>query len=324
MKLKGLSEKDLIAEIRKEFRVSEKDLISGIGDDAAVIKVGEKQLVITKDLLIEDVHFRSASHPPFLLGRKSLSVNLSDIAAMGCAPRYALLGFGFPIGTETDWVEDFFSGLKDLVQEFNVLLVGGDITQSQKITVSVTVIGEGEQIVRRSGAMSGHLLFVSGFLGDAGQGLALMREGLSLGEDERSDFFLRAFFDPYPQVLLGKEISRLQLASAMIDTSDGLSVDLRHICEESVCGAEVFLEKVPVSPELRSVHEDPLDLALHGGEDYQLLFSVPPEKASSIALLQDRYRISHIGQIIPGDQIHAVAPEGARKVLAKRGYQHFS
>lgn len=324
MKLKGLSEKDLIAEIRKEFKVSEEDLISGIGDDAAVIKVGEKQLVITKDLLIEDVHFRLASHPPLLLGRKSLSVNLSDVAAMGGVPRYALLGLGFPDGTKTDWVEDFLSGLKSLAQEFRVSLVGGDITQSQKITISMTVIGEGKHIVGRSGAEPGHLLFVTGFLGDAAQGLELTRKGVGLGESEQSDVFLKAFFDPQPQVLLGEELSRLQMASAMIDTSDGLSVDLGHICEESGCGAEVLLENVPLSPGLRTMYDNPLDLALHGGEDYQLLFSVPPDRAKSMDELQERYRISHIGQIIPGKQIYTIDSKGICKLLMKRGYQHFS
>lgn len=324
MKLKSLSEKDLIAEIRKEFQVSEEDLISGIGDDAAVIQVGEKRLIITKDLLIEDVHFQLPSHPSSLLGRKSLSVNLSDIAAMGCVPRYALLGLGLPAAIKTGWVEDFLSGLKDLSREFGVSLIGGDVTQASKVMISMTVIGEGDRIVRRSGAKPGHLLFVSGTLGDAAQGLALMREGISLGENEESDFFLRAFFDPKPQVSLGCEISRMNLASAMIDTSDGLSVDLGHVCEESACGAEVFLERVPVSSELRSVQENPLELALHGGEDYQLLFTVPFDRDESVAALQDRYRVSHIGQIISGNQIYSVDHDGKRKPLAEEGYQHFS
>jgi len=323
MKLQVLKEKELISALRREFSASCPELTVGMGDDAAVIKAGKKSFIITKDLLVEDFHFISSFHPPYFLGRKSLNVNLSDIAAMGGVPRYALLGLGLPMRTELDWLENFFAGLKSTAKEEGVILIGGDISQAKKIVISITAVGEGKAILKRSGAKPGHLLFVSGTLGDARQGLLLIRKGYSIGDDKKSDVLLKAFLDPVPQVLLGSELSRLRMASSMIDISDGLSVDLGHICQESGCGAEIFLEKLPLSTELRSLQRKAFWYALHGGEDYQLLFSVPPEKIDSISRLQKRFRITQIGRIIEEKTVFIVDKKGKRKKLIEKGYQHF-
>ena len=325
MKLKKINEKELIAGIRKDFGIELQEAVElGIGDDAAVIKSGEKKLVLTKDLLIEDVHFVFSSHPPALLGRKSLNINLSDVAAMGCTPKYALLGLGLPAKIKTEWVQEFFSGLKEAALAYNTALIGGDVTQAAKVVISISLIGEGKRYIRRGGAKPGDLIFVSGTLGDSAQGLVLSKQGIGLGEGLKPDFLLRAFFDPVPQVALGEKLAELKLASAMIDISDGLSVDLKHICEESNAGAEIELHRIPISPELSSVRENPLDLALHGGEDYQLLFAVPPEKEKQVSNLYNKFKITKIGRIILGKDIFIKGKKGTRKLLEIKGYQHFT
>lgn len=323
MKLQRLEEKELIQAIRKEFRTRQTGLTLGVGDDAAVIELGGKNLVITKDLLLEGVHFLLAIHPPRLLGRKSLNVNLSDLAAMGALPRYALLGLGIPLGTGTGWIEDFFTGFKSAANEYDVRLIGGDITRAQKVTLSVTLLGEGKNIIKRSGARPGHFLFVSGTLGEAREGLILLKKGAKLGEDRRVDKMLNAFLDPKARVDLGRELSRLRAASAMIDISDGLSVDLGHICEESGCGAEIEREKVPVSSELLVLQKRSFDLALNGGEDYQLLFSVPPNRLNAVSRLKKRYTLTHIGTMLKEKGIFLVDSRGKRKTIRYHTWQHF-
>jgi len=323
--LKKINEKELIAGIREDFGIESQEVVElGIGDDAAVIKSEGKKLVLTKDLLIEDVHFIFSSHPPALLGRKSLCINLSDIAAGGCTPKYALLGLGLPSKAKAEWVQEFFSGFKEASLEYNTALIGGDVTQADKIVISISLIGEGERYIRRGGAQPGDLLYVSGTLGDSAQGLILSKQGIGLGEGLNTDFLLRAFFDPIPRVSLGKKLAELKLASAMIDISDGLSVDLEHICEESSSGAEIELNRVPISAELSSVSKNPLDLALNGGEDYQLLFAVPPEKEKQVSNLFNKFKITKIGCIISGKDIFIKSKNGTHKLLEIKGYQHFT
>jgi thiamine-monophosphate kinase len=323
MKLRILQERELVLGIRKDFSHFEKDLILGIGDDAAAIKAGEKYLLLTKDLLIEDFHFIKALHPPYFLGRKSMSVNLSDIAAMGGKPKYALLGLGVPSRTSPRWLEEYFSGFKSSCREWDAVLVGGDLSQSKKVVISVTIIGQGENIIQRRGARPGHLVFVSGELGNARQGLLLLKRGFELGDNRKADPLLKAFLNPDPQLALGQELSRFKLASSMIDVSDGLSVDLLHLCEESGCGAVVEQENLPLSRELCFWQKRPYEFALHGGEDYQLLFSVPPGRRDSIARLKKRYKISCIGKMIREKNLYLLDHRGKRKPLEIKGYQHF-
>ncbi len=323
MKLKFIGEQEIISAIRREFSASGGDLVLGIGDDAAVIKAGDRNFIITKDLLLEDFHFLARLHPAFLLGRKSLNVNLSDIAAMGGKPKFALLGLAVPSSTQPVWLEQFFEGFKSAADEWHVRLAGGDISQSKKITISVTVIGEGKNIIRRNGARPGHFLFVSGSLGDPRQGLLLLKRGFRLNDGKKADHFLRAFLDPAPQVSLGQKLSRMKLASAMIDVSDGLSVDLFHLCEESGCGAEIEKECLPLSPELKRWQRNPYPFALHGGEDYQLLFTIPQEKRERLSRLKKSCRLTCIGKMIDEKGVYLVDQRGARTPLSIKGYQHF-
>ena len=323
MKLLRLEEKALIDAIRKEFREPKAGLTLGIGDDAAVVEVAGNNIVITKDLLIEEVHFVLRYHPARLLGRKSLNVNLSDLAAMGAIPRYALLGLGLPRNTSAEWIREYFNGFKSAAREFGVSLIGGDITRARKVTISVTLLGEGRDVIRRDGARPGDHVFISGYLGDAREGLVLMKRGVTLGSDRKQNRMLRAFLDPKPLVELGTELARLKLASAMIDTSDGLSVDLGHLCQESGCGAEVYLEQLPVSPELETLQTRARDFALNGGEDYQLLFTVPENKKNLLKGLDNKYKLTPIGMMIEGEGIILVDRRNRRKKLKPKPWLHF-
>jgi len=324
VKLNTLGEKELISFIRKKFSVSKPNLIIGIGDDAAVIKAGRASFILTKDLLIENFHFSCDICSPYLLGRKSLSVNLSDIASVGGKPEYALLGLGLPSHLEVNWVEEFFSGMNSVLKEQRMYLIGGDISQAEKITISITVVGRGKNIIKRGGAKPGHILCVSGTIGDAAQGLVLLKKKVKMGESKRMDPLLRAFLDPFPQITLGRKLSSLNAASAMIDISDGLSIDLAHICQESRCGAEIYIQKIPISSELSYFQKNPYEMALHGGEDYQLLFSIPPENIGLISGFKKKYRITQIGRMIQRKSIYMINEQGRRKKLEPKGYQHFS
>ncbi len=324
MKLRSLRERDLIAAVTTEFRSQKRELIIGIGDDAAVVQGTKKLLLLTKDLLIENVHFIASLHPPYELGRKALNVNLSDIAAMGGRAKYALLGLGLRKKTEPIWAERFFLGFKSAAQESRVELIGGDISASKNIVISVTVVGTAERVSLRNGARPGDLIFVSGFLGDAAAGLRLLNKGLRTGINRQADALIKTFLDPRPQLALGQVLSRRRLASAMIDTSDGLSIDLRHICEESRAGADVHLEKLPLSPQIQVFEKRPKNLALHGGEDYQLLFTAPPRNLPALVKLKKRFNFSWIGRITRRKTIRVIDRNSRSRLLEARGYQHFS
>jgi len=323
MRLQSLGERELISAIRKEFSDTRPDVLLGIGDDAAVVRPGKSPLLLTKDLLLEGFHFIRGLHPPYFLGRKSLNINLSDIAAMGGVPKFALLGLGLPASLDTAWLRDYFAGFKSAVKQGKVALLGGDVSESKKIFISVTVIGEGKNIVQRKGALPGHLVFVSGYLGDSRQGLILHRQGIKLGKNKKTDSLLRSFLDPVPQVSLGQALSRQRLVSSMIDVSDGLSVDLFHLCQESRLGAEIYLEKLPISPELRAFQKNPSGFALHGGEDYQLLFTISHQDSEALSKLQKKFMLTFIGKMTRKREICVIDRRGKRMPLEIKGYEHF-
>ncbi|MEW5900011.1 MAG: thiamine-phosphate kinase [Acidobacteriota bacterium] len=324
MRLRSLRERALIKAIRSGFSARRGGLILGIGDDAAIIRCRRQPILLTTDLLIENVHFLPRLHPPELLGRKSLNVNLSDIAAMGGRPTYALLGLALRKGLKKAWVEGFFAGLKAAAAEAGVALIGGDISSASKIGIYMTVVGEGRNFVTRSGARPGDLIFVSGYLGDAAAGLRLLRKGVRLEEDPGADRLLKAFLDPCPQMALGLTLSRRRTATAMIDTSDGLSTDLSHLCEESRTGADIYLDELPLSPALCVFEREPVRLALHGGEDYQLLFTVNPKKAIQVDTLRRRFRVRMIGRMTRRKGIHLVDREGKKEPLEIKGFEHLA
>ncbi len=323
MRLRHLGERRVISRIRRAFGERRTDILLGIGDDAALVR-GPQKLLLTTDILVEDEDFRRPDHPPRLLGRKALNVNLSDIAAMGGRPLHALVALALPGDIEEAWLRQFMAGLRSAAQPAGVALVGGDLSQSDKVMIAVTVTGESRFPVTRSGARPGDAIFVSGTLGDAAGGLRLLEKGGISGVAKPVRPLVQAFLDPEPRLKLGALLARRGLASAMIDLSDGLSVDLRHICEESGTGAEVQAARIPISPALAHFARDPLDMALNGGEDFELLFTVRPAKLAAVQALAKTSRISRIGRVVSGRAVRLVTGGNKKVPLRPRGFEHFS
>ena len=323
MRLKDLGERRVIARIRRAFGEPRTDIPIGIGDDAAVVKA-PGSLLLTTDILIEDEDFRRAVHPPRLLGRKALNVNLSDVAAMGGRPLHALVGMAMPGDIEEGWLLRFMAGFRSAACEAGVALVGGDLSRADKIMISVTVTGEAKSPVTRCGARPGDSIFVSGTLGDAAQGLRLLEGGGLRGTGKAARTLVKAFLDPTPRLELGRLLARKKLASAMIDISDGLSVDLAHIGEESGVGADVEASRIPISAALRRLAADPLATALDGGEDFELLFTVRPEALAAVEALASDFKLTRIGRIIAGRRIFLIAPNKKKKPLRTGGFEHFA
>ncbi len=323
---------DLIDLIKKKCRSRTPGLIHGIGDDTAVFEPARgRELLSTTDILIEGVHFLPHVISPYQLGRKAISVNLSDIAAMGGEPRFLLVTLAVPKSTATAWIEKFYDGLESVCEEFSLSVAGGDTSQSLKgISISITLIGEVESggALLRKDAKIKDIVFITGYLGDAGAGLELVLAGGHAAGD--GDELVRRHMDPKPRVKCGRFLSKNKLAHACIDLSDGLSSDIHHICESSGVGAVVFEEKLPVSCELiryeTRLKNKALHYALNGGEDYELLFTVPPEKKEEILELwpADFPKLSQIGEIVSKEEgVSLKGTEGKRTPLNAGGFDHF-
>ena len=323
MKLKELGEFGLIDRIARRVR-NPPSVVLGIGDDAAALLPTPGTLtLITSDMLLEGVHFDLDFCDPQSLGRKSLAVNLSDLAAMGAIPRQFLLSIALPSTTALEFVDGFMSGITEQAERFGVTLVGGDTCASLGgLAISITALGEQcpERVVKRSGAAPGDLVCLTGTVGDAALGLAELRRGV------RQGFLVARQLDPTPRVAAGVALAQAGIASAMIDVSDGVLGDLAHICELSGVGARLEVGRLPLSDEYRAAcGADPYALALSGGEDYELLFCVPRERcAQAEALLQSLgLRFSVTGEIIRGSTVQLVAPGGGAYQVQRRGFDHF-
>jgi len=329
------SERECIQRILQYVQSQDSEyLIKGIGDDCAVLeKEGDSCLLLTTDTLVEGVHFDLDWHPPYLLGRKCASVNLSDIAAMGGRPRACLLSVGFP-GMVPAWFDDFMSGFTSVLAEYGTLLVGGDTVKSQNdIILSVTVTGEGDrkQIRYRSGAKAGDLIWVSGSLGNAAAGLELCQNGQcrSAKMSTKWQQLINAHLNPEPQVDLGRILSSSGFVHAMMDISDGLATDLAHLCEESGVGAEIQQDLLPVSGLLRNaaaeLAADVFDWILKGGEDYQLLFTTGvSDEQELLRFVSEKSgrEIICIGRIIEEPGVF-LGNDSERREISYQGYDHF-
>lgn len=319
------SEADFISWIHRRTPRRAAGLTLGIGDDAALVRVPPGQeLILTTDMSIEGVHFKSDLHPPEAVGHRALARSLSDIAAMGGIPRYALISLAISHKTERPWLEGFFNGLFALARRFSVAVIGGDTAVvSSHISSDVVVAGlvpHGRALLR-SGARVGDRIFVSGRLGMSALGLRLLQSH-TRGRDAVERAALRDHLSPQPQCALGRFLSGHRMASAMMDLSDGLSIDLPRLCAASGVGATLIAEQIPTPP-IEDSH-DALRLALHGGEDYQLLFTVPAAKASHIPQRFGRTPLQGIGEIRALRGIVMIGPDGKTFSVQPRGYDHFS
>lgn len=298
-----LGEFALIDCIRNQYKVPEEFL--GIGDDCAVIPQRDGlETLLTTDMLMEGVHFLLDDVNPYSLGWKSAAVNISDIAGMGGKPVASFLSFALPKKLSDTFLKEFLRGYKDLSDRFDCPLLGGDTTSSlDRLCISVSVLGNCPSGLsrKRSAAQEGDIICVSGFLGDSAAGLQVILKGLERGELESE--LVRRHYRPVPRVGEGIALSMLPGVHAMMDISDGIGSDLRHILDESHKAAEVDIASLPLSEQLKEAcHKygwDPVKLALNGGEDYELLFTVSPE-AFAEALPVPSYPI---GRIVSGEGI---------------------
>ncbi len=323
-----LSERNIIAEIAAMQSAGAADLVLGIGDDCAVVRKSAGMVELwTTDTLVEGVHFDLSWHRPELLGRKAVSVNVSDIGAMGGRPRFALLSLGLTAACDKDWLDSFMEGFLAVLGEHDMVLVGGDTVYSgERIMLSVTVCGEMEEekVCYRSQAEAGDTVWVSGVLGEAACGLELCRRGMLLKENES---LCMAHLDPFPRVALAQLLASSGYVHAMMDLSDGLATDLAHICKASGVGAEIMANELPLSTGLIKAAFElqllPLKLALEGGEDYQLVFTAPADVGEILQQLcrENGMKITSVGSIVAGEGV-VLCRDGKRRDISFGGYEH--
>jgi len=364
MRLSRIGELNLLAEIRKRFSLKDGGVLVGIGDDAAVIAPPGRNILVTTDMMNEGVHFDTAFMSPFQLGFKLVSVNVSDIAAMGGEPKYLFLNLSLKQDAGEDCFRALFEGLSAAMEFYGVTLQGGDLSSSvNDMVVAATVMGLAENPVTRGGASAGDGIYVTSTLGDSACGLEILKRlaresrGTVRGIDfqggvKEGRLELDGCPEAWPENWIDWKVARPLLGrhlmpeardasgiaakvSAMIDLSDGLFMDLSRLCDESGTGARIYEERIPVSAEMRSAAAemglDPMTLAVSGGEDYELLFTAPPEAVVSGALpaglffglkKTDSVSITRIGEVTEKERT-VVGKDGMGHEMKREGYQHF-
>ena len=335
MKIDQLGEFGLIDRIRSTLPEPGPNVVVGIGDDVAVLEgSAESVWLATCDVQVEGAHFLRSSIPPRSLGRKALAINLSDIASAGGIPRFALVSLGLPPDLEVGFIDELYAGLREEGERYGVEIVGGNISKSRLgMFIDVFLLGETLRgnVVLRSGAAPGDRIMVTGSLGDAAAGVALLLDGALQVEDPYGATARERQFLPTPRVKEGALIGALRQANAMIDVSDGLAGDLGHLCQKSGVHARLEAERLPVRPENRAlsqaVHGDQWHFALHGGEDYELLFTAPIGRAERLAqriTAETGTPVTIIGDILPADQPNElVLPDGKTVPFGATGWDHF-
>ena len=311
-----------IASGAKAGRLSKAGVQLGIGDDAALFapRTG-RQMILTCDWSLEGTHFLRDKHPADAVGWKSLARAVSDVAAMGGTPRCYLLSLALPPSHTGRWLGEFLRGLRRASHAFRCELAGGDTTRRDEILINITVAGEiaPGQALRRTGARAGDLIFVSGRLGEADRGWEHLRK--VRGRVRADDRLLRKHLYPEPRLALGKWLAKNGFATAAMDVSDGLSIDLSRLCMASGVGALVDVASLPM---LRDVERGKaVKLALHGGDDYELLFTVAPRKAHHIRRRFRGLQLTPIGRIVREKKIEAHAENGSVHPLRPGGWDPF-
>jgi thiamine-monophosphate kinase len=349
LKLSQIGELTLLEQIRKKFEKYPPNILVGIGDDAALIKNTNENLLVTTDMMVEGVHFNMDFITPFQLGFKLVSVNVSDIYAMGGKPKFLLLNIAMRKNMDKKLVDKFFDGVQEAMKLYSLFLVGGDLSASHKdMTLSATLIGYTKKYLKRSGAKQGDRIYVTGNLGDSSCGLELLKrikrpipiefskeqrvksKELRINSNDtvlytkRSKLLKDLTWEDVEPLLrrhllpVAKDSKKfLRSATSMIDISDGLLIDLSRICDESRVGARIYINNIPISSELKRVTSglriSPVKLALSGGEDYEMLFTAPSSK---------RLNAIYIGDITESERV-IVYPSGRKRAFSAEGYQHF-
>lgn len=298
-------------------KVNDRDIIAGIGDDTAVIRYkDDKHLLWTTDMLVEEDHFSLKWSSAKQIGMKAIEASVSDIAAMGGLPKYALVSMSLKEDTPVEFVDELYKGMREACKKYDIAIIGGDTTHGSEIAVNVSMIGEVEKdfLSLRSGAKVNDLILATGDLGKSAAQLALLKNNLKGPVKEHLE----------PKARL-KEARKLVHAgvNAMIDVSDGLASEVRHICEESRVGAVIYKEKIPISDDTRKIaavlRKDAADFALNGGEDFELVFTIPKEKLQIVNLLT---KVTVVGEIVEKEKGISLLEKGKRLRLGN-GYDHF-
>jgi thiamine-monophosphate kinase len=334
MRIEEIGEFGLIRRIRKKTPLKVPGIVMGIGDDSAVFKTNPGKLVLaTCDMLVERVHFDLNFFTFFQVGKRAMALNLSDIAAMGGVPRYALVSLGLPKKTKVEFIDDLYRGMKNLGSKFAVEIIGGDTVESPEgIVLNLTLWGEVERnfLVLRSGAKVGDSILVTGTLGDSRAALALLKSGLRIkGSGFRR--IVKKYLTPAPRVKEARSIVRHRGATSMTDSSDGLSQEISHLTSASKVGAEIWMDKIPLSlsaiKAARVLRKDPLDFAFYGGEDLELIFTAPPKKVNILLKKVPQLTktpLTVIGRITKREEgLKVIYEQGKVKRFENKGYEHF-
>lgn len=340
LKLSNIGELNLLKQIQKRFKKGSSDVIIGIGDDAALLKPLRENVLVTTDMMIEGIHFNLDYITPYQLGFKLVSINVSDIYAMGGNPRYILINLAMGKNTSKELFDSLFDGVDRAIKHYRIYLVGGDISSTNRgMTLSATLIGYAQKFLRRSGARIGDRIYVTGNLGDSACGLELLkrikrplsikpgeekkeeRKELKIGDKKILKDLLMEDVEPLLRRHLLPEARNpkrfIKYATSMIDISDGLLIDLSRLCEESKVGARIYLNNIPISSGLKKTASylgiSPIKLALSGGEDYELLFTTQRDK---------KVKAIYIGDITESERV-IIDSSGNKRAFYPEGYQHF-
>jgi len=312
MKLKDIGEFGLIRRIYKKAK--DKNVLVGIGDDAAVIKVGKKMVVVTTDTLVDGDHFSLEYFTPKQVGKKAIEINVSDIGSMGGIPKYALVSLVLPKELDVKVIDEMYKGMRETGDKYGVEIIGGNITHGKQLVIDIDMIGEAkkENLCLRSHARPGDFILVSGDLGSSAAGLNLF-----LNRVKGHNYAKRKHLEPKAQ--FHKVRGFLKYINAMIDVSDGLASEVQHICEQSKCGAIIYADNIPVEDETRRAakanNKDPISYALYGGEDFELVFTVSEKNLGKVKGFL-------VGEITKRKGVYLYS-KGKEKLISKGGYDHF-
>jgi len=312
MNLKQIGEFGLIKRIYKKSK--DKNIIKGIGDDTAVIKIGKKLILITTDTIVEGDHFSFKYFTPEQVGKKAIEINVSDICSMGGIPKYALVSLVLPKDLNVEIIDKIYKGMRQSGDKHKLEIIGGNITHGKQLVIDIDMIGEvkKESLCLRSQAKPKDFILTTGDLGSSTAGLNLFLKNIK-GHKETKKAHLE------PKAKYNKVKPFLKYINAMIDVSDGLASEVKHICEQSNVGAIIFKDNVPIKEETRkaakAVNKNPIDYALYGGEDFELVFTVSEKNLSKVKGFL-------VGEITKRKGVYLYS-KGKEKLITKKGYDHF-
>ncbi|MBI2654914.1 thiamine-phosphate kinase [Candidatus Woesearchaeota archaeon] len=318
MKIKDIGgEFALIRRIKNKNKIFSKDVAVGIGDDAAVLKYDKNSyMLFTTDMLVENDHFSLKYSSPEQIGMKAIEQNASDIAAMGGLPKYAVVSLALPSDIDAEFVDGLYNGINKKAREYKINIVGGNITHSREIVVNVAMLGFAgkKSLVLRSGAKIGDLIFCSGDVGASTAGLELLRQG-------KSGKSIKRHLEPRCRLDLAGKLAKIGINS-MIDVSDGVASEVKHICDESKAGAVIYADRLPISKntvnDSKKIKKNPIDLALYGGEDFELVFTANKKKLKQLK----KYDVKAIGEVV--DKKYGIKlVRNGKKSGIESGFDHF-